>query len=806
MRFRPGQHVEVRDEVWEIVRTDWFDEIVLVTLRGVGADNLGESARVLVPFDRVTARRVPSRLVRRPRSTVLGLAASHLAHAPRWDDSWTAAAARIDLRSWQIEPALAAVRGTPRILLADEVGLGKTIQAILIVAELMARGLAQRVLVLTPASLREQWAAEMRERFGLGATIFDQATLASTMARLPPGINPWLTAPLIVSSIDLVKRPEVRAALDLVPIDLLIVDEAHHLTPGSDRGAVVSDMAARAATIVLVTATPHSGDDAAYRFLCAIGDLGGERRLVRFRRTARQLGLDLRRHTRILAVRPTTAERALLEATVAYARALWCAPGATGGARLVASVIARRACSAADAARVSLARRLSLLNHDPPPDTQATLPWEDGEDDATTVPDAVLATAGLRDRDREIAWLTHLVKLAKAAVADGSKIAVIGRLLRLTREHLVVFSEYRDVVEIVASRLEHATSVAVLHGGMSPMCRREILQRFGDGQVRMLVTTDAAGEGLNLQAQCRLVVNLELPWNPLRIEQRIGRVDRLGQKRRVHALHLVHRGSFEDTVLARFERRRMHARTGLKQSEVVTEAAIAAAVFESGNEPSRKPGASLSRGDESLGSSESSWEPSFRTVASSITPQNQRRLGGLAAHRSRTSPLEGAGYAVAPPRGRVARSVVLLFGADIVDATHRLIQREIVPLRVTMVAACPQRLTRRLVRRLIDEPRVQARVVEVLAARQIQARERVRDPAHRIDVRARAILSALMRREGRHLYQASLFDRRDERRSHARAAAREAWRRHVEHRLAAARALNDLSATPPRLLAAWLDR
>ena len=170
-----------------------------------------------------------------------------------------------------------------------------------------------------------------------------------------------------------------------------------------------------------------------------------------------------------------------------------------------------------------------------------------------------LAVAGLDDRSREIAWLERLVLLAAAASARSSKVDVVRRLLQRTHEPLIVFSEYRDVVRTVSSRIADLSTVAVLHGGLSAAERRHQLAAFTQGRARTLVTTDAAGEGLNLQARCRLVVNLELPWNPLTLEQRIGRVDRLGQKRRVHAIQLLHRQSFEEIVAARFEERRARA-------------------------------------------------------------------------------------------------------------------------------------------------------------------------------------------------------------------------------------------------------
>ena len=185
---------------------------------------------------------------------------------------------------------MAAIGGRTRFLLADEVGLGKTIQCGLILTELRARGLIGRTLILAPASLREQWAAELRDRFRLETQVLDHASLAALVASLPVGVNPWATTEIAVSSIDLVKRPEVRLAIDAVPIDLLIVDEAHHLKADTDRGALVAELATRVPWVVLATATPHSGDDREFAFLRQLGALGPVDDLLVFRRTAVQIG------------------------------------------------------------------------------------------------------------------------------------------------------------------------------------------------------------------------------------------------------------------------------------------------------------------------------------------------------------------------------------------------------------------------------------------------------------------------------------------------------------------------------------
>jgi hypothetical protein len=137
------------------------------------------------------------------------------------------------------------------------------------------------------------------------------------------------------------------------------------------------------------------------------------------------------------------------------------------------------------------------------------------------------------------------------------------RLLGRTREPVVVFTEYRDTLAHIARAIATDVSLVMLHGGLTLAERRSAEKTFGIGDVRVLLATDAAGEGLNLHATCRWIINYELPWNPMRLEQRIGRVDRIGQRRVVHATSLVAAGTHETKVLARLFQRLARIRTTL---------------------------------------------------------------------------------------------------------------------------------------------------------------------------------------------------------------------------------------------------
>jgi hypothetical protein len=218
-------------------------------------------------------------------------------------------------------------------------------------------------------------------------------------------------------------------------------------------------------------------------------------------------------------------------------------------ARLAVTILRKRALSSPAAAARSLARRLQLLSSRGPAPRQLVLFDEDAIDDE--LPDAALAAPGLADGAMELKWLRALVDAANAAAVLDAKLAVLQRLLRRSRESAVVFTEYRDTLIYLAARLPGSLQ---LHGGLSPAERTAVQARFNDSG-GVLLATDAAAEGLNLQGQCRLVVNYELPWSPGRLEQRIGRVDRIGQRRVVHAVSLVARDTAEDLVVANLVRR-----------------------------------------------------------------------------------------------------------------------------------------------------------------------------------------------------------------------------------------------------------
>lgn len=559
---RPGASVRVRGARWRVVDVHGYDACRIVTLSGLVPPHLGVERLVIEPFDRIDPieRRREPNIVRaeRWRRACRALIGGDTPPA----SLLTARSARIEQLPHQLEPALAIVAGLgTRVLLADAVGLGKTIEAALIATELRARGWVERILVLTPSGLRDQWRQELSERFGLDPTVVDAAELRRRAARLPLGLNPWSTLTLAVASIDYVKRAEVLPAVSACRWDVVILDEAHGVAGDSDRHLAAQVLCARAAYVLLLTATPHSGDQTTFDALQRLGSIEADR-LVVFRRSRAELRIQRGRRVHTLRVRPTRSERRMQSALARYGTAV---RAETNSAWLALSVLHKRAFSSAWALLRSVERRLAVLAGTSASGAeQLALPLVDASGEFLTADEAPEWPVGLAlgDPIHERRLLAAVEGACRAVGSSESKIGALARLLRRTNESAIVFTEYRDTLLHVQRRLA-GLPLIVLHGGLTRYERTQALAAFSSNTRSILLATDAAGEGLNLHGTCRLVVNLELPWNPMRLEQRIGRVDRIGQQRTVHAVHLVARSTGEIRILDRLKARVVRAQSVL---------------------------------------------------------------------------------------------------------------------------------------------------------------------------------------------------------------------------------------------------
>ncbi len=497
---------------------------------------------------------------------------------------------RVVPHNYQLVPLLMAlaVPNRVRLLIADDVGLGKTIEAGLIIKELLLRRAARRVLILTPAHLRYDWQEALRRFFHLAFEVLD----ASLLRQLPQGKNPWHAFERVVASIDYAKRPEQRDHVLAVPWDLVVVDEAHlaaRVRGRQERFRLVRALAERAPHLLLITATPHSGHPESLASLIGhldpkseLGLLAGER--IRRDRAAHHVVQRTRkdvlewyaredkkppfprRDARPVPVTPKKREREVFAAVGDYARFLEAT--ALGPVHWLAMHFARRAASSPLALFRSLGNRIArieerLASEEDPRDPEPPLglvvdqPAERGGEEEG---DRLLDTAFIRHARAE-AELGYLRAL-KAAIEPRIRRpdAKFERLVEMLTGELaggktIVFTRYRDTLDYLVPLLKkHLAGVEVfeLHGGHTEAERDDVLDRFAKATRAVLVATDVISEGLNLQYHASQVIHYELPWNPNRLEQRNGRVDRFGQPRPEVKIRLLF---YEDSLDALIFRR-----------------------------------------------------------------------------------------------------------------------------------------------------------------------------------------------------------------------------------------------------------
>jgi superfamily II DNA or RNA helicase len=482
-----------------------------------------------------------------------------------------------------------------RYLLADEVGLGKTIEAGLVLRELKIRGLARRILVVAPTGLVTQWVSEMKTHFNEDFRLIIPSNFAALreVAGLDDAENLWRMHDQVVCPLDSVKPLESRRGWtseqlarynrerfeDLVSAgwDLIVIDEAHRLGGSTEQVArfkLGETLAQAAPYLLLLTATPHQGKSDSFRRIIGFIDADAlpagdavTRELVApyVIRTEKRRAIDAQgnplfkpRHTQLTAVAWGPAhqeQRALYDAVTEYVRdgynrAIRDKQTAIG---FLMILMQRLITSSTAAIRTALERRLEVLEL---PEGQLSLfpediaeEWSalDAQDQLDTVLKARLK--GLKDERKEVELLLSAARRCEARGPDVKALALLEAIQRLQREDndpqlkVLVFTEFIPTQAMLADFLgQRGFTVACLNGSLNLDERREVQRRFAaDAQV--LVSTDAGGEGLNLQF-CHVVVNYDLPWNPMKLEQRIGRVDRIGQKFVVRALNFA----LDDTV------------------------------------------------------------------------------------------------------------------------------------------------------------------------------------------------------------------------------------------------------------------
>ncbi len=478
-----------------------------------------------------------------------------------------------------------------RFLLADDPGAGKTIMAGLLLKELKYRGLVERVLIVVPGHLRDQWLRELKEKFGETFLSVDRGVLQNAY-----GQNPWRTFPQILTSMDFAKQEDILQTLADVEWDLVIVDEAHKLaayrygerTKKTQRYRLGEVLAQNSRMLLFLTATPHRGDPENFRLLLALLDpdlfakpefIAEAARLGQNPLVLRRLKEDLKtiegipifppRHVHTVVFTLSPEETEFYWALTRYVQSEFnrALAGERRNVQFALVLLQRRLASSLHAARKSLERRRERLqkllekgeilqergeiDEDELEDLPEKERWEK-EEELVSKLTAARTLAELRE---ELASLAALIEKAKELERKGveTKLNELRALLTTVfgnypGEKLVIFTESRDTLEYLASHLRRwGYLVTVLHGGMNLEARIQAEGEFRD-RAQILISTEAGGEGINLQF-ASLMINYDIPWNPVRLEQRMGRIHRYGQRKEVHIYNLVAGNTVEGEVL-----------------------------------------------------------------------------------------------------------------------------------------------------------------------------------------------------------------------------------------------------------------
>ncbi|MDQ3486476.1 MAG: DEAD/DEAH box helicase [Acidobacteriota bacterium] len=765
-----GMRVTARGDEWVVSNVTTHADCRAVRVSGCGRTNLGNARTLLTPFDRLRPPPRASGVAVVSRRRWLRRVSLILRAAEPFGGLSTAATADIRLLPFQIEPALAMLRHARlRLLIADEVGLGKTIQTGVILRQLASEIDAFRALILTPAGVREQWQEELRRRFALQAAVADSQWLAAQTRDLPPDVNPWSLPGIYIASLDLVKRPEVLRALEDVSWDIAVVDEVHGAGLATARLAAADAVARTARRVVLLTATPPDAEPLHFNAITNLGCAPGSGPLTQFRRSRSDADLTARRKSIFLAVRLSPIERRMHRLLERYTQLVWREASSRDDtrARLAAIILRKRALSSAASLCLSVRRRLLLLGSTPSPGgQQLLLPLNDEDLLDDGLADSVIGASGLSDVALERSCLEEIAAVAEKARRAESKLALLRRLLARTWEPMIIFTEYRDTLIQLDQVVSPLRPVLLLHGGMTPRERVSVQRTFNQSGV-VLLATDAASEGLNLHERCRLVVHFELPWTPARLEQRTGRVDRLGQSRRVHEVMLVARHTCERLVLAPLlKRARTAAARGgsAARKASLTESTVASAVM----------AGAAAVADAHTDPPEVETLNVRAEAEAAVRELNARRR---LAQADRTPPSRHAPRGVTVTIGRIARwssvLVVVEVGLDRMDG--RPVHRQLVPV---VVGCAPMRTSRRsaAVARLAEE--FLASCSSTVCARAEQScRESLatittnyHDGVRAVAARERAIVDASPS-AARRLVQVGLFDARE---ANALAARRKA--------------------------------
>lgn len=541
----PGSIVLVRDAEWMVKSVEATQAGKLVRVQGLSelvrdtSAAFYEALDVITPLDPAAATIVADDSSAFRRSKLWLEATVRKTPVPLADPELTVStemlADALDYQKSAVRKALDPANLRPRILLADTVGLGKTVEIGMILSELVRRGRGERILIVTPRHVLEQMQFEMWTRFALPFVRLDSVGIQRVRQKLPATRNPFSLYKRAIISIDTLKQDKYRAHLAKHKWDAVVIDESHNVTGASQNNALARLLAPNTEALILASATPHNGKKDSFAELIRLleptavspdGDIDEEeakRLIIRRHRyspeVAREVGAQWaeRKEPQNLLVEASGAENDIADELAD----VWLHPGegqaspySGDNKGLFPWTLAKAFLSSPKALRQTVRERIKRLSPDP---TEA--------------------------REREIQALRNLERLADAALNHPS--AKYARLLEYLNQigiksgsemRVVVFSERVATLSWLRENLMRdlkmtAEQIEVLHGGLTDVDQQRVVESFkqSSSKIRVLVTGDVASEGVNLHSQCHELVHFDIPWSLIRIEQRNGRIDRYGQ-------------------------------------------------------------------------------------------------------------------------------------------------------------------------------------------------------------------------------------------------------------------------------------
>ena len=627
MDIKAGDIVNVRHRLWRVDSTDAGKSLFKVTNID-GGDSRQHT--FFYPLENVQGASVPQ-----PPIDKIGDASSNklLMQSFRYSILHGSAPLLSLQRScvlptnYQLVPVVMALNKSERVrmLIADDVGLGKTIEAGLIATELMARNLVSRILVVCPKNLTEQWREALGSFFQIDAEIMSSVHRRILERKLPPGASPWRHYPHLICSIDYAKKNPTKYQVLEVPWDLVIVDEAHLAAKphqqsekqsiSMERYNFVSELtkSAQVKHLLLLTATPHNGYTDTYASLMDMLNCGivtGPQSEPRINREIANEHVCQRRRKDVedwfkehenekspfpsrkqeeIGINLNEIEMQMAQVLEQYGKGIIeladrnKSQVVRNTAHWVVMHLHKRALSSPDALRKSLKNRLERVEekisknetteeHDISEEqAKANAMDEDSVDDTTEEEVSCrmdqMSFGSLEALQNEKAELEHLIELAKLIDSShDSKLRSLtdapnGLLRRalsgsIGHKKIIIFTRYKDTLAYlereIPKRLKSLVTkenIITIHGDYTDALRNEKLAAFQKLDSGILIATDCISEGINLQHMANQIIHYELPWNPNRLEQRNGRVDRYGQKaEKVYIWTLVMNDTLDATI------------------------------------------------------------------------------------------------------------------------------------------------------------------------------------------------------------------------------------------------------------------